>query len=113
MRLPRLQLHLSTCIVLMFVAGGIMWLNLDDSIVPFREASYADLLWGGWPWYWRMTDRQVRVVFADSLIQAIRAALPIIDAVAFVCEWYFSPREGETSAPQEKPSPQSPQKTQS
>ncbi len=30
MRFPRLRLHLSTCIVLMFAAGFLAWLNLRD-----------------------------------------------------------------------------------
>ena len=34
MRLPKLQLHLSTCIVLMFAAGGILWANT----VPYSAA---------------------------------------------------------------------------
>ena len=38
---PLLQLHLSTCVILMFVAGGIIWCN-----VRF----YHDWAWGyGWP----------------------------------------------------------------
>ena len=31
MRRPRFQFHLSTAIVLMFVAGGILWANMRDS----------------------------------------------------------------------------------
>ncbi|HLX63868.1 MAG TPA: hypothetical protein VKX17_21530 [Planctomycetota bacterium] len=50
-QLPRrkwLQVHLSTAIVLMFVAGGIIWANVRErwSVDIFEFAVYREL---GWP----------------------------------------------------------------
>src|SRR4051812_487677 len=56
MRLPRPQLHLSTCIVLMFVAGGLMGFNLVprhvDKVVLGHESAYwnnVSIITKGWP----------------------------------------------------------------
>lgn len=35
------QLHLSTCIVLMFVAGGLIWINVKES-VKRKESQFTD-----------------------------------------------------------------------
>jgi hypothetical protein len=47
MKLPRLQLHLSTCIVLMFVAGGVIWANIAPHL---REQNgNSSISQFGWP----------------------------------------------------------------
>ncbi len=58
MKLPRLQLHLTTCIVLMFVAGGLLWLNFSPSELTIdiheEDASPSPLVYAiekGWPWH--------------------------------------------------------------
>ena len=49
------QLHLSTCIVLMFVAGGLLWLNMPCTIYPYLDTIERwPLRVQGWPyWYIR------------------------------------------------------------
>ncbi len=47
MRLPKLQLHLTTCIVLMFVAGGLLWMNLTPTHAAKPYFSYE--ISYGWP----------------------------------------------------------------
>ena len=46
-RRKRFQFHLSTAIVMMFVAGGIMWLNVHMRIqrIDFQVSSH-------WQWYY-------------------------------------------------------------
>jgi hypothetical protein len=55
---PRLwlQLHLSTCVVLMFVAGGLMWANLQP-----RETT--NRLWPGTEYGWPLVARSDFVDF--------------------------------------------------
>jgi hypothetical protein len=94
MRLPKLQLRLITCIVLMFVAGGLVWANLqprlDDQYwfrVDFAYARDAYLFYG-WP-----ADAKYQVVLEDAtwnirnLIINVATALAILTATAVLCEY--------------------------
>ncbi|MCY3018240.1 MAG: hypothetical protein NTW87_04305 [Planctomycetota bacterium] len=100
MRFPRLQFHLSTAIILMFVAGGLLWANMR----PFDSYIVANMLpvkpaeltlaygfpfcygrdWVGWVkddgshiWDWRY----------GNLVLDILVALAILLATAILCEW--------------------------
>ncbi|MCY3018878.1 MAG: hypothetical protein NTW87_07610 [Planctomycetota bacterium] len=44
---PWLQFHLSTAVVLMFVAAGLLWLNMRDRHSLFLETVWATQY--GWP----------------------------------------------------------------
>ena len=87
MRPPQLQLHISTCIVLMFAAGGLFWVNIHSKMsigwpaVFFLRPNAEWELWipdelmeaGHW---------DIAILFFDVLI-----ALAILAATAFLCEW--------------------------
>jgi len=109
---PWFQYHLSTAIVLMFVAAGLLWANM--------HWSKADLNWGGysqargWPWHlqewpinrdanegsvvpilWNQTDEDpfkphLRIT---GLVLNTIAAFAILGAIAFLCEWRIRRRE--------------------
>ena len=108
MKLPRLQLHLSTCIVLMFAAGGLVWANVREHSLPVKELPLAEYTTTnlpdyfviasgiGWPrpfWYagtgWGPFWDWPRFAFN------LATALAILAAVAFVCEWIIR-RRGAT-----------------
>ena len=121
MKLPRLQLHLSTCIVLMFVAGGIVGFNLLRSPRDFIvDYDVAEVLAGppiapivkykpvyGWPF--RFTADKIELIDAGRfrlpitspetnylwLAADLATALAILAAVAFVCEWLIRRRKKE------------------
>lgn len=47
------QLHLSTCVIMMFVASGLVWLNVRANSNPQFEGNTIDYLDGyGWPLYY-------------------------------------------------------------
>jgi len=95
---PLYQLHLSTCVVLMFVAGTMVWLNLVE-----RRSSdnWPYDRYFGWPWtaveidfdapYGSMTNMfwHNRWRIATNL----SVCLPLLTAVAFVCEYCLRLRE--------------------
>ena len=86
---PWFQYHLSTLCVLMFVAAGLLWLNMGKDkfhLSPNR-------CWNGWPWSCRNMQGNL---FAPSTWRAyyeypqlagdIFVALAILLAVAFLLE---------------------------
>ncbi len=109
MKLPRLQLHLSTCIVLMFVAGGFIWKNLPQrNYIPqyvMTEQEVISYFTQGWPYIFRtpteITDRgdiiYGRVVYAP-LAANLFIAFAILAPVAFVCEWFLRRRRAQLRA---------------
>ena len=64
MRFPRLQFHLSTAIVLMFVAGALLWANLQPRVSGTAE-DYDKFY--GWPdvVYWTGTEHWVGSFVAE------------------------------------------------
>ena len=109
MRLPRPQLHLSTCIVLMFVAGGLVWANFQARENaptlrhPLGHASFLPYPEYGWP----TTCCNDPLAFEDPRAQVfvsrpnwspwnlainLATALAILAAVAFACEWLIRRR---------------------
>ena len=117
------QIHLSTAIVMMFVAGGIMWPNLiprhrawynpmPDGMdgegydwskyhQEFQHAMERDELWViGWPIiiYSRPVDpneknRWVRLDYFASIGGNIFAGLALLALTATVGEWHIRRRE--------------------
>lgn len=73
-RRPRFQIHLSTCIVLMFVAGAIVLLNMiwlpspkpqyKDAVISDTSTLYHLVYDGnklGWPWAFYYIRKSLRV----------------------------------------------------
>lgn len=105
MKLPRLQLHLSTCIVLMFVAGGLIWANVPQKRdVPLQVKTESELIAyfaQGWPYSFRILEfvnpdvtegyYDTRLEYAP-LARNICIALAILAATAILCEWLLRRR---------------------
>ena len=104
---PWFQFHLSTAIVLMFVAGGILWANLQERIV---YEFYADLIFcevhgRGLPLcFQRLTSQtegsdEVTHLYGtmswryDGLAVDLVLALVVLLAVGSICEWLIRRRE--------------------
>ena len=109
------QIHLSTAVVLMFVAGGLMWANLrarkvewDGSNIGY-VATRSPAFDYGWPqvilndhYEWKtpfdrsdLTDETYKVQWwrYDNLAINIATALALFCATAFMCEWSIRRRE--------------------
>jgi|SRR5579862_60054 len=103
-RRGRFQIHLSTAVVLMFVAGGIIWANVRLSIygiygwpwaaiwsdVPIWKRKPAITVATGVPFPSDMTFKNVYDARAISVDVAV--ALAILFAVWFLCEWLIRRR---------------------
>jgi hypothetical protein len=92
MKLPRLQLHLSTCIVLMFVAGGLVWANALKvyDLKTLDISSFTQ----GWPLpYFKIDYPAEDYYYPQNLAVNLATALAILAAVAFVCEWSIRRRK--------------------
>ena len=102
MKLPRPQLHLSTCIVLMFVAGGVMWANAVPIAIDFTSIDPNGLdnpaftHEYGWPTTCCMGFPEhfwpIHYWHYGYLAINIAVALALLAAVAFVCEWIIRRR---------------------
>jgi hypothetical protein len=104
---PWFQFHLSTAIVLMFVASGLLWANLSES----PAGNLSD--WGvtvhiyGWPAkvYWVTSDKTGDGFFwkerggYSGLAMDAGAALAVLLAVAVFCEWRIRRRERRAQTP--------------
>ena len=94
---PWFQLHLSTCVVLMFVAGGLMWANwinrgeFDSAMQGHCIRSY------GFPGRWFgivvFGDRTIDVVNPFSVVFNASFALLTTAATAAVLEVFIRRRE--------------------
>ncbi len=111
-RSKRFQIHLSTAIVMMFVAGGLMWANTRinnvrpdywaaPSLPSNRIYSY------GWPQ--NAEAVHVHIAGGETIIKERRwaemgcvlngaAALFILFAVWFLCEWLIRRRAARKGA---------------
>lgn len=122
MKLPRLQLHLSTCIVLMFTASGLMWvnfiardpgdirvqLNLGVVELGIKSKDNSPIVQYGWPSTVcaevDLRASPIRRIFNqdyarnwnnNNLALNIASALAILAVVAFVCEWILRRSKSE------------------
>jgi hypothetical protein len=111
MKLPRPQLHLTTCIILMFVAGGLVCANMVQKAhveLPYHGLTYFDY---GWPMIvYRLNQEADRVPpIATWHFSAIGmntlAALAILTVVALVCEWLVRRRKFADGADSAKKRP--------
>jgi len=120
-RRARFQIHLSTAIVLMFVAGGLIWANVTPSVFEFggtiiEKKGYLDFKGDivrrsvfGWPWiayevrteyqYYYTDPRYPEVRFdpskkwnEKSIFCDIALALAILFAVWFLLEYLIRRR---------------------
>ncbi len=126
-RRKRFQIHLSTAIVLMFVAGGLIWLNclptrgfgvrlqpwaftdgMDEADGPYISWSFRH----GWPqsavwtgktmdktnrWLNRKEDNRILWFFKPVAIDCL-VAVAILFAVWFLCEWLIRRRAARKGA---------------
>jgi hypothetical protein len=103
------QIHLSTAVVLMFVAGCLMWVNFhsSDAVSKSDFGIHWTEIRSGWPavvasrsedWYQGMSKDYERRIppkldnFVAILINIVSAML-ICSAVAAACEWIIRRRE--------------------
>jgi hypothetical protein len=109
-RRKRFQIHLSTAIVLMFVAGGLIWANriekLSTSRIEFAEYTHA-----GWP-FWalnhihlidpygieRIGKTDMYFIVYPGLIENLSVAALILFSVWFLCEWLIRRRAARKDA---------------
>ena len=99
---PWFQVHLSTAVVLMFVAGGIMWANLSGefAVLPKiylgcpKSYRYDGF---GWPFrvfveYYDFTPptgeiMATRLMLYDAVCKNVLVGVVILNLVLLVCEW--------------------------
>ena len=92
------QIHLSTAVVLMFVAGGLMWANVAEHhynpplITPNGAAVFSGPR--GWPivWDWNVISDMPRFNWGHLALNIV-ACLAILAAFACACEWRIRRRE--------------------
>jgi hypothetical protein len=119
-RSKRFQMHLSTAMVLMFTAGGLLWANMNERngfeveearfrplyLVDLDEVSPLELHYNvyGWPFtamrygYIRPDGRSVKVegshyrpVYSKAAID-LAVAMVILFVVWYVSEWWIRRR---------------------
>ena len=108
----RFQLHLSTCVVLMFIAAGLAWANLHAyefwKVELSTGAGEVQSLARGWPaqhWVCLENDHAngEYIVLGIALNAAI--ALAFLAATAFTCEVFPRRRERKRAAMAKEPAP--------
>ena len=78
----RLQFHLSTAVVLMFVAGGLLGLNLAEHNIPAAPIEQGRPN----PCYFHFGKTHFYWDYRNLKLDAF-TALAILFATAFLCEW--------------------------
>jgi hypothetical protein len=110
---PKLRLHLSTAIILMIVAGGLMWLNMHRRYGFPNWAPDGEQYWGtihpsnydayGWPaviWEWYNSETDEHTIFTMRypgliiipFVINFVVALAILFSVGFCCEYLIHRR---------------------
>ena len=104
---PWFQIHLSTAVVLMVVAGVLVWANVRKPVVLIRNSRIIELDRMGWPWnaessiggYLDQTPDQairnarLRYFGTSEFYLNLITALAILTAVAVGCEYLIRRRE--------------------
>ena len=99
---PWFQYHLSTAVILMFVAGGLLWMNMT----PYQNYLYRNDTIYGWPLACYVQTRDyldyiglatfcfhdVGLLYINLLIN-IMVNLGIIVAIAIMCEYPIRRKE--------------------
>jgi len=112
-RRARFQIHVSTAIVMMFVAGGLIWANVRGTVSDFDdvieihtgETEHEIITEFGWPCNaltaisltFSRGEKLVGVAAQDNwtfthAAADVFAALAILFAVWFICEWFIRRR---------------------
>ena len=86
---PWLQFSLATAIVLMFVASGLLWLNMRGSYVHWTHIPPVHIY--GWPE--KFEEYNPSAVNPFALLYNVSVWLTILVATAVVCEWFVRHRE--------------------
>jgi hypothetical protein len=121
-RRPWFQFHLSTCVILMFVAGGLLWANVTERGfgAHFTSKGLPYVVFGlhperglGWPlpflkWDWEVGEGELSMHFVSRLPQScwsfvalaadLAVALAVLALVGLLCEWRIR-RSAETPSP--------------
>jgi hypothetical protein len=87
------QIHLSTAIMLMLVAGGLVWANAE----PTKFYSMGDELvfFRGWPYTFQgnINGDVIKDYFwPEYMARNVASAVMILGTVAFACEWWIRRR---------------------
>lgn len=97
----RCQIHLSTAIVMMFVAGGLTWANVRESKFDLLfEAGLITVVATrrGWPYWFFSEDAVVstmeraRIIYWVPAVVDLLVAILVLFAVLFVCECWIRRR---------------------
>jgi hypothetical protein len=109
----RFQIHLSTAIVMMFVAGGLWWANLTPLKGTFvvegeNGKNVFEHVIFGWPFsreHENYIGGDIKDVFGDWILPPIAiyscdvfTALLILLAVRYICEWLIRRRVARKDA---------------
>jgi hypothetical protein len=108
------QIHLSTAVVLMIAAGGIIWAHMTEQLGPdFMEASDGEKFYTdghfGWPFMAHFSDHHRPLIigrygpgdegfinysktYYSMAALDLAVALLILFALWVVCEWWIRPR---------------------
>jgi|SRR5579862_1262852 len=108
-RRARFQIHLSTAIVLMFVAGGLIWANIGVSIYKLNfHGTRSTHLQYGWPFKAplfiieengvQFAPRATPIFFAIFFVPDLLIAVGILLATGFTCEWLIRRRAARKGA---------------
>jgi hypothetical protein len=103
----RVQIHLSTAIVMMFVAGGLIWVN--TRITHTEEITAWEAPYGavasvrsndqGWPLSFRQPhEGAYSNWFYNSLVIDALVAISVFFAVWLPCEWLIRRRAARKDA---------------
>ena len=103
----RFQIHLSTAIVLMFVAGGLIWANVTPNKnygLGCSEGIYHKSVWYGWPFscifdiklsnsLFDWVGKHYRwIIDWNKSVLNLLIALLLVFLVYFLCEWLIRRR---------------------
>ncbi len=85
-RRKRFQIHLSTAVVMMFVAGGILWANLRSAPLSIYGWPFYEVWWDSETIGHRTFPVDNGPYFTRMILSNLAVALGIIFAVWFLCE---------------------------
>lgn len=112
---PWFQFHLSTAVVLMFVAAGLMWLNITvfEGVLKTREPGksrgwpfgcWGEYTWSAYHWDELVQGPEHRVeVHCWLVLCNLVVALLILCVVGFVCEQYIRRKSPQAPPPKDGP----------
>ena len=94
----RFQIHLSTAIVMMFVAGGIIWASqpILMTLIDFETNRRYIRNFYGWPF--RAISENVVLTHDLPIALDVITAMTILVSVYFLCEWLIRRRSARKEA---------------